>query len=111
MAKKPQQNPADLAKAAGQLAELKARLFFLIGALIVFRIGTFIPVPGVNPSALADFFNQQSGNLLGLFNMFRRDADSASRSNRLMRLRVLLQFIAVVLVMVLFYIISQNSAG
>ena len=70
MAKKPQQNPADLAKAAGQLAELKARLFFLIGALIVFRIGTFIPVPGVNPAALADFFNQQSGNLLGLFNMF-----------------------------------------
>ena len=70
MAKKPTQNPADLAKAAGQLAELKARLFFLIGALIVFRIGTFIPVPGVNPAALADFFQQQSGNLLGLFNMF-----------------------------------------
>ncbi len=70
MAKKPQQTPADLAKAGMQLAELKARLLFLIGALIVFRVGTFIPVPGVNPVALADFFEQQSGNLLGMFNMF-----------------------------------------
>ena len=70
MAKKPQQNPADLAKAAGQLHELKVRLLFLIGALIVFRVGTFIPVPGVNPVALAEFFEQQSGNLLGMFNLF-----------------------------------------
>ena len=70
MAKKPQQNPADIAKAAGKLAELKARLLFLIGALIVFRVGTFIPVPGVDPVALKDFFDQQSGNLLGLFNLF-----------------------------------------
>ncbi len=70
MAKKPQQNPADLAKAAGKLAELKSRLLFLVGALIVFRVGTFIPVPGVNPAALASFFNQQGGNLLGLFNLF-----------------------------------------
>ena len=70
MAKKPQQNPADIAKAAGKLAELRARLFFLAGALIVFRIGTFIPVPGVDPAALAVFFEQQSGNLLGLFNLF-----------------------------------------
>ena len=70
MAKKPPQNPADRAKAAGKLAELKARILFLLGALIVFRIGTFIPVPGVDPAALADFFGQQSGNLLGLFNLF-----------------------------------------
>ncbi len=70
MAKKPQQNPADIAKAAGRLAELKARILFLIGALIVFRIGTFIPVPGVDPVALKDFFDQQAGNLLGLFNLF-----------------------------------------
>jgi preprotein translocase subunit SecY len=66
----PQQNPADVAKAAGKLAELKARILFLLGALIVFRVGTFIPVPGVNPVALAEFFGQQGGNLLGLFNMF-----------------------------------------
>ena len=70
MAKKPQQNPADLAKSASKLAELKARILFLIGALIVYRIGTFIPVPGVDPAALADFFNQQSSGLLDIFNMF-----------------------------------------
>jgi preprotein translocase subunit SecY len=70
VAKKPYQSPADIAKAAGKLSELKARVLFLAGALIVFRIGTFIPVPGVNPAALAEFFGQQSGNLLGLFNLF-----------------------------------------
>ena len=70
MAKKPQQNPADIAKAAGKLSELRARIVFLAGALIVFRTGTFIPVPGVDPAALAEFFEQQSGNLLGLFNLF-----------------------------------------
>ena len=70
MAKKPKQNPADVAKSAGKLAELKARILFLIGALIVFRIGTFIPVPGVNPKALADFFEAQASGLLDIFNMF-----------------------------------------
>ncbi len=70
MAKKPQLNPAETAKAASKLGELKSRFIFLIGALIVFRAGTFIPVPGVDPAALANFFDQQSGNLLGLFNLF-----------------------------------------
>ena len=70
MAKKPQQNPADMAKAAGKLAELKSRILFLLGALIVFRVGTFIPVPGVDPAALANFFGDMGGNLLGLFNLF-----------------------------------------
>ncbi|MCH8116966.1 MAG: preprotein translocase subunit SecY [Proteobacteria bacterium] len=59
-----------MAKAAGKLSELRARILFLAGALIVFRTGTFIPVPGVDPVALAEFFEQQSGNLLGLFNLF-----------------------------------------
>ena len=54
----------------GKLSELKVRLAFLIGALIVFRAGTFIPVPGVDPAALAAFFDQQAGNMLALFNMF-----------------------------------------
>ena len=51
MAKKPQQNPADLAKQASKLGELKVRILFLIGALIVYRVGTYIPVPGVDPAA------------------------------------------------------------
>ncbi len=70
MAKQPKQNPADAAKAAGKFSELKNRILFLVGALIVFRAGTFIPVPGVDPAALAAFFDQQAGNILGLFNLF-----------------------------------------
>jgi preprotein translocase subunit SecY len=70
VAKKPKTNPADAAKAAGKLGELKNRILFLVGALIVFRAGTFIPVPGVDPAALAAFFDQQAGNILGLFNLF-----------------------------------------
>ena len=70
MAKKPQQSPADIAKQASKLGELKVRLLFLVGALIVYRVGTFIPVPGVDPAALAAWFEQQSGGILGMFNMF-----------------------------------------
>ncbi len=70
MAKKPQQNPAEVAKQASKLGELKIRFMFLIGALIVYRCGTYIPVPGVDPVALKDFFNQQSGGLLATFNLF-----------------------------------------
>ncbi|ADM09961.1 secretion protein SecY [Parvularcula bermudensis HTCC2503] len=50
--------------------ELKKRLLFTIGALIVYRIGTFIPIPGVNPDAFRDLFSQQTGGLLGTFNLF-----------------------------------------
>jgi preprotein translocase subunit SecY len=54
----------------GKLAELRSRLLFLAGALIVFRIGTFIPVPGIDPHALAMMFEQQRGSILDMFNMF-----------------------------------------
>ena len=70
MAKKSRNNPADVAKATGKLSELKFRIMFLVGALIVYRAGTYIPVPGVDPAALAAFFDQQAGNILGLFNLF-----------------------------------------
>ena len=70
MAKRPQQNPADIAKTASKLGDLKTRFLFLIGALIVFRAGTYIPVPGVDPVALAEFFEQQAGGLLGMVNLF-----------------------------------------
>jgi preprotein translocase subunit SecY len=70
VAKKPTVNPADAAKAGNKFAELKTRILFLVGALIVFRAGTFIPVPGVDPGALASFFDQQAGNMLALFNLF-----------------------------------------
>ncbi|MBT8438776.1 MAG: preprotein translocase subunit SecY, partial [Gammaproteobacteria bacterium] len=54
----------------GKLTELRQRILFMIGALIVYRIGTFIPVPGVNPTALAAMFDAQSGTILDMFNMF-----------------------------------------
>ncbi|MEO0998015.1 MAG: preprotein translocase subunit SecY [Pseudomonadota bacterium] len=70
MAKGRKNNPATAGPEAGKLSELRGRLLFLIGALIVYRVGTFIPVPGVDPLALAEFFEQQAGNILGLFNLF-----------------------------------------
>jgi preprotein translocase subunit SecY len=54
----------------GKYGDLKRRLMFLIGALVVFRIGAHIPVPGIDPSRLAELFQTQQGGILGLFNMF-----------------------------------------
>ena len=53
----------------GKLTELRQRIFFVIGALMVFRLGSFIPVPGVNPDAMAALIGQ-SGGILDMFNMF-----------------------------------------
>jgi preprotein translocase subunit SecY len=54
----------------GPSVELKRRLLFVLGALVVFRIGSFIPVPGIDPVALDALFNQQRGTILDMFNMF-----------------------------------------
>ncbi|PVZ65733.1 preprotein translocase subunit SecY [Pelagibaculum spongiae] len=51
-------------------SELASRVMFLLGAIIVFRIGSFIPIPGLDSSVLADLFEQQKNGILGLFNMF-----------------------------------------
>jgi len=50
--------------------ELKKRLWFTVGALIIYRLGTYLPLPGINPGALADIFSQQSSGILGMFDMF-----------------------------------------
>ena len=50
--------------------ELKQRLLFVLGALIVYRLGTYIPLPGINPAALKDIFDSQAGGILDVFNMF-----------------------------------------
>jgi preprotein translocase subunit SecY len=50
--------------------ELRARLWFLFLAIVVYRIGTHIPVPGIDPQRVADLFNQNQGTILGMFNMF-----------------------------------------
>jgi preprotein translocase subunit SecY len=54
----------------GKYGDLKRRLFFLVLALVVYRIGTHIPVPGIDPDELRLLFNSQQGGILGLFNMF-----------------------------------------
>jgi preprotein translocase subunit SecY len=55
---------------SGKYGDLTKRLLFLLGALIVFRIGAHIPVPGINPQQLQQLFQNNSGGILGLFNMF-----------------------------------------
>lgn len=54
----------------GGLGELKRRLFFVLIAIIIYRIGAHIPVPGINPDKLADLFRHEQGGILGMFNMF-----------------------------------------
>jgi preprotein translocase subunit SecY len=54
----------------GKLGDLKRRLWFLLGALIVYRIGAHIPVPGIDPAELARLFKQNQGGILDMFNMF-----------------------------------------
>ncbi len=63
-------NPASVIGDAARFGEIRNRLLFLVGALIVYRIGTFIPVPGINPDAVARFFEDQSDTILGIVNMF-----------------------------------------
>ena len=61
---------AQMASKVGGSSELKARLLFVLGAFFVYRVGAHIPVPGVDPKALAIMFEQQSGSILDMFNMF-----------------------------------------
>ena len=67
MAKKPGK---ELNSAQSGLAELKSRLLFVIGALLVFRAGSFVPIPGIDAAVLADLFEQQQGTIIEMFNMF-----------------------------------------
>ncbi len=62
-------NPAQLAK-SGKYGDLRRRLVFLLLALVVYRVGAHIPVPGIDPAQLARFFKDQQGGILGMFNMF-----------------------------------------
>jgi preprotein translocase subunit SecY len=63
-------NPASTLADATRFSEVRMRLFFLIGALIVYRIGTFIPVPGIDSLEVARFFQENEGTILGVANMF-----------------------------------------
>ncbi len=69
MARSPSQM-AETLSGLGRLTELRQRLLFVVMALIIYRIGTFIPVPGVNPQALLQFMNSQQGTIVDVFNLF-----------------------------------------
>ena len=56
--------------AFSKATELKKRLWFTLGALIIYRLGTYIPLPGINPAVLQDIFRQNQGGILGMFDMF-----------------------------------------
>jgi preprotein translocase subunit SecY len=56
--------------ALGKLTDLRKRILFVLGALVVYRIGTYIPVPGINAEALAELFSGTQSSIVGLFNMF-----------------------------------------
>ncbi|HTY68362.1 MAG TPA: preprotein translocase subunit SecY [Alphaproteobacteria bacterium] len=56
--------------AFAKATELKKRLWFTLGALIIYRLGTYIPVPGIDPAVLNDIFRQNQGGILGIFDMF-----------------------------------------
>ena len=62
-------NATTLAK-SGKFGDLRRRLVFLLLALVVYRIGTHIPVPGIDPNQMAELFKTQGGGILNLFNMF-----------------------------------------
>jgi preprotein translocase subunit SecY len=69
MARSPSQM-AETLGGLGRLTELRQRLLFVFVALIIYRAGTFIPVPGVNPQALLQFMNSQQGTIVDVFNLF-----------------------------------------
>ena len=61
------QNPTSMLGGLSKSAEIKQRLLFVFFALIVYRIGTFIPIPGVNPAALQQFFDQNTPRIVPVF--------------------------------------------
>jgi preprotein translocase subunit SecY len=64
------QNPASILGDAARFGDVRNRLLFLIGGLIVYRIGTYIPVPGIDPQRVADFFRDNADTIFGVVNMF-----------------------------------------
>jgi len=60
----------DMQSAQSGLAELKRRLLFVLGAIIIYRLGSFVPIPGIDAAVLAQFFEQQKGTIVEMFNMF-----------------------------------------
>ena len=61
--------------------ELKKRIWFTLGALMIYRLGTYIPLPGIDPTILADVFKNQQSGILGMFDMFAGGAFGPGRGS------------------------------
>ena len=71
MARSPEKMAAGMGfDAFSKATDLQQRLLFTLGALIVYRLGSYIPVPGIDPTALAEIFSRNSSGILGMFDMF-----------------------------------------
>ena len=100
-------NPVAALGEATRLTELRNRFLFLIGGLIVYRIGTFIPVPGIDPIALARFFQDQQGTILSMFNMF---SGGALQRLSIMALGVMPYISASIIVQMMAVVVPQLQA-
>src|SRR5213076_3046762 len=56
--------------AFSKATELKSRIWFTLGALVIYRLGTYIPIPGIDPAILHEIFSSKAGGILGMFDMF-----------------------------------------
>ncbi|TNE37027.1 MAG: preprotein translocase subunit SecY [Alphaproteobacteria bacterium] len=92
--------------AFSKATELKKRLWFTLFALIVYRIGTYIPIPGVDPTVLADVFSRNSGGILGMFDVF---AGGALRRMTIFALNIM-PYISASIIMQLMTSISPQMA-
>ncbi len=93
--------------AFAKATELKNRIWFTLGALIVYRLGTYIPLPGIDPMVLKDIFESQSGGILGMFDMF---AGGALRRMTLFALNIMPYISASIIMQLLTSVSPQLGA-
>lgn len=93
--------------AFAKATELKNRIWFTLGALIVYRLGTYIPTPGIDPAALKEVFSQQAGGILGMFDMF---AGGALSRMTIFALNIM-PYISASIIMQLMSAVSPNLAA
>src|SRR4051812_15798294 len=87
--------------------ELKKRLWFVLGALVVYRLGTYIPVPGIDPHILSEIFAQHQGGVLGMFNML---AGGALQRMTIFALAVMPYISASIIISILTVAVPQLAA-
>ncbi len=93
--------------AFAKATELKKRLWFTLGALVVYRLGTYIPLPGIDSTVLADIFKQNAGGVLGMFDMF---AGGALRRMTIFALNIMPYISASIIMQLMTSVLPQMEA-